>query len=83
MNIPPLAALFAIVIVGITVEAVERQSKQAAYALVILILLGIITFNAQLFSRQVAALLAVVNRPGKPGAGAGGARPKGQPIQGR
>jgi uncharacterized protein YcfJ len=62
MKVSPLGVLFAIVVIGITIEAVERQSRQAAYALAILVLLGIVTFNASAFSAQVAALTAALNR---------------------
>ncbi len=72
MKINPLAALFAIVIVGITIEAVERQSKQAAYALLVLILLGIVTFNARAFSQQMTNILALVNQASKPTVRSGG-----------
>jgi len=57
----PLGVLFAIVIVGITVEVVEQQSKAAAYALVILLLLGIVTFNAQGFSGQFSRIIGTLN----------------------
>lgn len=61
MRVSPLGALFAIIVVGVTLEAVERQSRQAAYALAILILLGIITFNAGVFSQQIGAITAALN----------------------
>jgi hypothetical protein len=62
----PLAALAAIVIVGITLEAVERQSRAAAYGLMIVILLGIVTFNADTFKRETEAIWAVLNQKPKP-----------------
>lgn len=65
-NISPLGALLALVIIGITVEAVESVNKSAAYALVVLLLLGIITFNATAFSRQFALLVGVTNQVRKP-----------------
>lgn len=62
MRISPLAALIAIVILGITIEAVEQQSEQAAYALVAILLLGMITFNAQAFSRESGAILSLLGQ---------------------
>lgn len=60
-NVTPLAALVALVVVGVTVELVEQQSKQAAYVLVVVLLLGMITFNAAAFNAQSRALLALFN----------------------
>jgi hypothetical protein len=80
-KLAPLGVLVAAVIVGITVEIVERQSREAAYALVVLILLGIITFNAQQFSAQMNAILAVLGQ--KSTSRGGGSRPKRKPGQGR
>lgn len=62
MKVSPLGALFAIVIIGVTIEAIERQSRQAAYALAIIILLGIVTFNASAFSAQITAITAAFNK---------------------
>lgn len=62
MGISPLGVLISIVIVGITIEVVEQQSKPAAYGLAILVLLGMITFNAAAFSRQITAIVGVANR---------------------
>lgn len=61
MRVSPLGALVAIVILGVTIEAVEQQSKQAAYILVVILLLGMITFNAAVFNRQLTALIAAIN----------------------
>jgi hypothetical protein len=61
MKVSPLGALAAIVIVGITIEVVEQQSRAAAYMLVALILLGIVTFNAQTFQDQTTKILARLN----------------------
>lgn len=66
MKVSPLGALFAIVIVGIVIEVVEHESKQAAYALVVLVLLGILTFNAAAFTTQVNTVIALVNARSKP-----------------
>lgn len=66
MKVSPLGALFAIVVIGIVIEAVEHESKQAAYALVVLILLGIVTFNATAFTTQINAIIATVNARSKP-----------------
>lgn len=65
MKATPLSALFAIVIVGIMIEAVERQSKQAAYALVILLLLGVVTFNASKLTAQLAAINGILAAPSR------------------
>jgi predicted aspartyl protease len=64
-NISPLGALAALVVVGITVEVVERESTRAAYALVLVILLAMITFNAAAFQRQVQAIIAALNARSK------------------
>lgn len=61
-NISPLGVLFAIVVIGITIEAVERQSKGAAYALVLLVLLGIVTFNAGAFTAQINGIIGALGR---------------------
>jgi hypothetical protein len=66
MKIPPLQALAAIVIVGVTLEAVERHSRAAAYGLLIVILLGVITFNADTFRRETEAIWAVLSQKPKP-----------------
>jgi hypothetical protein len=66
MKIPPLQALAAIVIVGVTLEAVERKSRPAAYALLIVILLGVITFNADTFKRETEAIWAVLSQKPAP-----------------
>jgi hypothetical protein len=71
-KVKPLAALLALVVVGITVELVEQQNKQAAYMLVVLLLLGMITFNAAAFRTQLGMIIGVANAP---------ARPKSQTIQ--
>jgi hypothetical protein len=76
MRLSPLAALAAIVIVGITLEAVERQSRAAAYGLMIVLLLGIVTFNADAFKRETDAIWATLNQKPKPTvrSGRGGSR---------
>lgn len=61
-KLSPLGVLFAIVVIGITIEAVERQSKTAAYALVVLVLLGIITFNAGAFTAQLNGIVSALGR---------------------
>lgn len=71
-RVSPLGVLVAIVVVGVTIQVVEQKSREAAYALVVLILLGIITFNADTFNTQVARILTLFNAPSK---SAGGARP--------
>lgn len=65
MRVSPLGVLAAILIVGITIEAVERQNRSAAYALVVLILLGIITFNAKTFTAQINSVMAILNARSK------------------
>lgn len=65
-NVSPLGALVAIVILGITIEAVEQQSQKAAYVLVVILLLGMITFNARVFNQQIMAIIAVFNAPSHP-----------------
>lgn len=67
-KISPLGALAALVVVGVTIEAVEGQNKQAAYALVFVLLLGIITFNAGTFRSQVTTLIALLNAKSSPAA---------------
>jgi hypothetical protein len=59
--ISPLGALFALIIVGVTIEAVEQQSKDAAYALVLVVLLAMITFNAKTFRQQLELILGVLS----------------------
>ena len=63
-NISPLGALAALVVVGITIEVVESQNKTAAYVLVLVILLGMITFNAAAFRTQVGIIVATLNAKG-------------------
>jgi hypothetical protein len=63
MKVSPIGVLAAIVIVGVTVEVVEQKSRQAAYALVVLLLLGIITFNSRAFSIEFARIMYVLNAP--------------------
>lgn len=62
-KLSPLSVLLALVIVGVTVEIVEQQNKQAAYMLVLLILLGMITFNAAAFRVQLGRIIGVANAP--------------------
>jgi hypothetical protein len=66
MGTSPLGVLAALVIVGVTIEVVEGQDKRAAYALVVLLLLGIITFNAARFRTEISALIATFNAPSRP-----------------
>jgi hypothetical protein len=66
-RISPLGALAAIVVLGVTVEVVEGQNKSAAYVLVFVLLLGMITFNASQFSQQVQTVIALLNSPSRPG----------------
>lgn len=61
-KISPLGALAALVVVGVTIEVVEQQNRAAAYALVFLILLGMITFNANAFRAQMTTLVALLNK---------------------
>lgn len=75
-NISPLGALAALVIVGITIEAVESQNKAAAYVLVFVILLGMITFNAATFRTQVGTLIATLNAPSRPAPTRSGPMPR-------
>jgi hypothetical protein len=63
--VSPLGALAAIIILGISVEAVERKSPQAAIALVVLLLLGIITFNSKEFYKQIAITMSALNAPSR------------------
>lgn len=63
MAVSPLGVLFAIVIIGITIEVVEQQSKQAAYVLVLLILLGMAVFNAQALGAQLQYITQALNAP--------------------
>lgn len=72
MRVSPLGALFAIVVVGVTIEVVEQQSKPAAYGLVLLLLLGIITFNSATFTAQMGAVVAAVNGKSTPRRGGSG-----------
>lgn len=65
MQISPLGALVAIVIIGVTVEVVEQQDRRAAYALVILLLLGVIVFNANAFTVQINRVIAAFNAPSR------------------
>lgn len=81
-RISPLGALFAIVVIGITIEAVERQSRQAAYVLAIVVLLGIITFNAGAFTQQLGGIVAALNYGRSAGRGIR-TRPKSEAKQGR
>ncbi len=79
MKISPLGALFAILIVGVTVSAVEQQSRRAAYALVVLVLLGIVTFNATVFTQQLNAIMTLVGARSitiREPSDAGGSRPR-------
>jgi hypothetical protein len=57
MKLSPLSVLVALVIVGATVELIEQQDQKAAYVLVIILLLSIITFNAAAFNRQLQAVV--------------------------
>jgi hypothetical protein len=66
MKAPPLAVLGAILLLGVAIEAVERQSRSAAYALIVLLLLGAITFNAGRFSTELARLQATLSAPPSP-----------------
>lgn len=61
MKVSPIGALIAIVILGITIEVVERESQKAAFALTLVLLLGMITFNAAAFSQQINAIIALAN----------------------
>ncbi len=60
MQLSPLAALFAVMVLGVTIEAIERQNKQAAYVLMVVLLLGVITFNAKAFQGQVNAIIGAL-----------------------
>lgn len=64
-NISPLAALAALVVIGISVEVVESQNKTAAYGLVLVILLGMITFNANAFNTQIRTIIGLLNAKSK------------------
>lgn len=66
MKISPFGVLIALVILGVTIEAVEQQSKSAAYGLVALLLLGMITFNASAFTKQINLLVAFANSKPQP-----------------
>jgi hypothetical protein len=61
MNISPLGVLVALVVLGVTIEVVEQKSQSAAYALVILLLLGMVTFNSAAFTKQINLLIAFAN----------------------
>lgn len=62
MDVSAIGILSALVLVGVTVEAVEAKSKKAAYVLVLVLLLGIVTFNAAAFRTQSSLLIAALNR---------------------
>ncbi len=66
MKVSPLGALVAIIVLGVTIEAVEQQSKPAAYTLVAILLLGMITFNAMQFNRQMNTIITLFNAPRAP-----------------
>jgi hypothetical protein len=65
MNTSSFGALISVLVMGITIEIVEHESKKAAYALVVLLLLGIITFNAGAFARQMGLIFALSNAPSR------------------
>lgn len=79
-KVSPLGALVAIVILGVTIEIVEQQDKKAAYVLVIILLLGMITFNSGAFTSQISAVLSVLNQPiSSHASGSGASRSSGFP----
>ena len=69
MNVSPLGILATLMFIEVSIEAVENQSKRAAYALVIVVLLSIVVFNAQTFNQQMRMIIGMINaRPAKPNA---------------
>lgn len=82
-NINPLAALVSVLLIGTVISAVEAQNTKAGIALTVLILLGIITFNAQAFTTQTDRLMKRLYA--KPLKGGGGRRgsPKSRATTGR
>ena len=61
MNVSVFGIIASIILVGASIEAVEGQNRRAAYALALLILLGIIVVNAQTFSVQFRMLMSALN----------------------
>src|SRR5215831_5153353 len=59
----PLLILFAIIAIGIMVEVVERQNRQAAWIKVGVLLLGAVTCNASTFDAQLKRLIASFSGP--------------------
>lgn len=76
-NISPLAALGALLVIGVSIEAVEQQNKQAAYALAFVIILGMITFNATAFRQQISLVISLLNAKSGGGASFSGPKPNG------
>jgi len=69
MNVSPLGILATLMFIEVSIEAVENQSKRAAYALVIVVLLSMVVFNAQTFNQQMRMIIGMINaRPAKPNA---------------
>lgn len=82
-NINPLAALISVLLIGTVISAIEAQNSKAAIALTVLILLGIITFNAQTFTTQTDRLMKrLYAQPLKSGGGRRGS-PRSKSTQGR
>jgi hypothetical protein len=71
--------IFVVLALGVLVEIVEGQDRRAAYALVVILLLGMITFNAAQFQTQMKALISSLAAPSKQSLG----NPAAQPGYGR
>lgn len=57
------AVLFAIAILGVVVEIVERQNPKAAWALVVILLLSVLTYNAKATQQQFGLIMAMLVAP--------------------